>query len=60
MSTTRILYTIMSRTHDNTLTSSLSHHKLLYARDVVTYNSVVASGGVRLDLMGSIAKLFRD
>ena len=55
MSTTRTHYTIMSRTpHDNTRTNrlSLSHHELLYARDVVTYNSAVASawwGEARLD-----------
>ena len=30
----------ISRTHDNTLTSTLSHHEMLYARTEVTYNSV--------------------
>ena len=33
---------------DTTLvTSALSHHELVYARAVVTYNSSVAAGGVR-------------
>eukprot|EP00090_Calanus_glacialis_P035065 TRINITY_DN59943_c0_g1_i1.p1 TRINITY_DN59943_c0_g1~~TRINITY_DN59943_c0_g1_i1.p1 ORF type:complete len:802 (-),score=330.13 TRINITY_DN59943_c0_g1_i1:97-2502(-) len=57
---TRTHDTTMSRTHDNTLTSSLSHHELLYARAVVTYNSAVASGGVRPDLMDSMAQLFSE
>ena len=32
------------------VTSALSHHELVYARAVVTYNSSVASGGVKPDL----------
>ena len=57
---TRTHDSTVSRTHDNTLTSSLSHHELLYARAVVTYNSAVASGGVRPDLMASMAQLFSE
>ena len=48
--------TTMSRTHD----SSLSHHELLYARAVVTYNCAMASGGARSDLIDSMAQLFSD
>ena len=33
------------------VTSALSHHELVYARAVVTYNSSVASGGVKPDLL---------
>ena len=53
---TRTHDTTMSRTHDSTL----SHHELLYARAVVTYISAVASGGVRSDLMDSMAQLFSE
>jgi len=51
---------VVTRTHDNTITSSLSHHELLYARAVVTYNSAVASGGVKPDLMDTMANLFTE
>ena len=38
----------------------MSHHELLYARAVVSYNSAVASGGIRPDLMASMANLFSE
>jgi len=50
----------VSKTHDNTLTSRVSNHELLHARAVVTYNSGVASGWVRPDLMDSMASLFSE
>ena len=46
---TRTNESTMLRTHDNTFSSSFSHHKLLNARAVVTYNSAVASVGIRPD-----------
>ena len=42
------------------VSSSLSHHELLYARAVVTYNSSVAAGGVKPDLLKLLADLFSE
>ena len=39
------------------VTSALSHHELVYARAVVIYNSTVAEGGVKPDLMVLLADL---
>ena len=56
----RILST-SSRPGDTTLvTSALSHHELVYARAVVTYNSSVAAGGVRPDLLAMMADLWAE
>ena len=53
--------TVAGREPGATLTtSSLSHHELLYARAVVTYNSSVASGGVKPDLLKLLASLFSE
>ena len=50
-----------SRPGDTTLvTSALSHHELVYARAVVTYNSSVAAGGVRPDLLAMMADLWAE
>ena len=54
-------YTVAGRDPGASLTtSSLSHHELLYARAVVTYNSSVASGGVKPDLLKLLAELFSE
>ena len=52
----------VSRLHDTTLSgaSCLSHTELLYARTVVTYNTAVAGGGVRPDLLADFAGLFSE
>ena len=42
------------------VTSALSHHELVYARAVVTYNSSVAAGGVRPDLLAMMADLWAE
>merc|ERR1719464_1948030 len=56
---TRDLTTTLGR--DSALaSSSLSHHELLYARAVVTYNSSVAAGGVKPDLLKLLAELFSE
>ena len=39
------------------VTSAPSHHELVYARAVVIYNSTVAGGGVKPDLMVLLADL---
>ena len=44
----------------NLTTSSLSHHELLYARAIVTYNSSVANGGLKPDLLKMLAALFTE
>ena len=49
------------RAGDTTLvTSALSHHELVYARAVVTYNSSVASGGVKPDLLAMLSDLWTE
>jgi len=57
---TRTHDSTITKTHDGTMASSLSHHELLYARAVVTYNSAVAGGGIRPDLMSSMSALFSE
>ena len=57
---TRTNDSTMSRTHDNNISSSLSHHELLCARAVNSYNSAVASGGIRPDLVACMANLFSE
>ena len=55
----------VSRTRDQNVTSTardlvtsaLSHHELVYARAVVIYNSTVAEGGVKPDLMVLLADI---
>ena len=42
------------------VTSALSHHELVYARAVVTYNSSVASGGVKPDLLTMLSDLWTE
>ena len=42
------------------VTSALSHHELVYARAVVTYNSSVASGGVKPDLLAMLSDLWTE
>ena len=57
----------VSRTRDQNVTvtrdlvtSALSHHELVYARAVVTYNSTVAGGGVKPDLLALLADLWTE
>jgi len=59
----------VSRTRDNVsvrqgdttlVSSSLSHHELAYARAIITYNSSVASGGVKPDLLPMLADLWTE
>ena len=52
----------VSRIHDSTLAgaSSLSQSELLYARAVVDYNTAVAGGGLRPDLLATFAGLFSE
>ena len=57
---TRTNDSTVSRTNDNNIFSSLSHHELLYARTVISYNSAVASGGIRPDLTASRANLLSE
>jgi len=54
--------TNVSRIHDSTLAgaSSLSQPELLYARAVVDYNTAVAAGGIKPDLLASFAALFEE
>lgn len=59
-SVTRTHESTLSRTHDTVIASTLSQHELLYARAVVTYNSAVASGGIRPDLMENLSGLFSE
>ena len=42
------------------VTSALSHHELVYAQAVVTYNSSVASGGVKPDLLTMLSDLWTE
>ena len=42
------------------VTSALSHHELVYARAVVTYNSSVASGAVKPDLLAMLSELWTE
>ena len=61
VSRTRDSAATSSRPGDTTLvTSALSHHELVYARAVVTYNSSVAAGGVRPDLLAMMADLWAE
>jgi nuclear pore complex protein Nup93 len=52
----------VSRVHDSTLAgaSALSQPELLYARAVVDYNTTVAAGGVRPDLLANFAGLWSE
>ena len=52
----------VSRIHDSTLAgaSSLSQSELSYARAVVDYNTAVAGGGLRPDLLATFASLFSE
>lgn len=52
----------VTRIHDSTLAgaSSLTQAELLYARVVVEYNTAVAAGGVRPDLLANFAGLFSE
>ena len=52
----------VSRIHDSTMAgaSSLSQAELLYARAVVEYNTAVAAGGLRPDLLASFAALWSE
>ena len=51
---------VTSTTTRDLVTSALSHHELVYARAVVTYNSTVAGGGVKPDLMALLADLWSE
>ena len=52
---------VSTRGADTTLvTSSLSHHELQYARAVTTYNSSVAGGGIKPDLLASLSELWSE
>ena len=54
-SVSRLQESLLSRTADSAAASCLSQHELQYSRAVTSYNAAVAAGGMRPDLLASLA-----
>ena len=52
---------VSTRGGDTTLvSSSLTHHELVYARAIITYNSSVAGGSIKPDLLAMLSDLWTE